>query len=232
MSGLPKPPPMKVMLTDMYECCDNLLDNAGISHNAVLVDLKKGSNAKFLQTNICLMMTLIKALLESAQGGCGGCSEYIKELEEQLNEESKEKLKNKECWMSVQKQYHELKEEKDSWQDGEFKLTKLLSEEREKNVDLLNEIKQVKEEHKKFDEIWKTEGITEDDIIGMKRQISDQCDLIKQLKKDNKMLDVKQAKATKKADSQMKMKQQYEKQFDDISQQLNKLRQQLDKIDN
>jgi len=46
------------------------------------------------------------------------------------------------------------------------------------------------------------------------------------------MLDVKQAKATKKADSQMKMKQQYEKQFDDISQQLNKLRQQLDKIDN
>jgi len=73
-------------------------------------------------------------------------------------------------------------------------LTKLLSEEREKNVELLNEIKQ--------------------------------------LKKDNKMLDVKQAKATKKADSQMKMKQQYEKQFDDISQQLNKLRQQLDKIDN
>ena len=206
-----KPPPMKVMLTDMYECCNNLLDNAGISHDAVLVNLKRGNNAKFLQTNICLMMTLIKALLESARGGCGGCSEYIKELEE----------KNK-----------ELEDEKEFWQDGEFKLTKLLSEEREKNVDLLNEIKQVKEEHKKFDEIWKTEGITEDDIIGMKRQISDQCDLIKQLKKDNKMLDVKQAKATKKADSQMKMKQQYEKQFDDISQQLNKLRQQLDKIDN
>lgn len=201
MSGLPKPPPMKQMLTDMYECCDNLLDNAGIHHNAVLVDLKKGSNAKFLQTNMCLMMTLIEALLESAKGGCGGCSEYIKELEEknkeleeQLNEESKEKLKNKECWMSVQKQYHELKDEKDSWQDGEFKLTKLLSEEREKNVDLLNEIEL--------------------------------------LKKDNKMLDVRQAKASKKADSQMKMKQQYEKQFDDISQQLNKLRQQLDKIDN
>jgi len=201
MSGLPKPPPMKQMLTDMYECCDNLLDNAGIHHNAVLVDLKKGSNAKFLQTNMCLMMTLIEALLESAKGGCGGCSEYIKELEEknkeleeQLNEESKEKLKNKECWMSVQKQYHELKDEKDSWQDGEFKLTKLLSEEREKNVDLLKEIEL--------------------------------------LKKDNKMLDVRQAKASKKADSQMKMKQQYEKQFDDISQQLNKLRQQLDKIDN
>jgi len=201
MSGLPKPPPMKQMLTDMYECCDNLLDNAGIHHNAVLVNLKKGNNAKFLQTNMCLMMTLIEALLESAKGGCGGCSEYIKELEEknkeleeQLNEESKEKLKNKECWMSVQKQYHELKDEKDSWQDGEFKLTKLLSEEREKNVDLLNEIEL--------------------------------------LKKDNKMLDVRQAKASKKADSQMKMKQQYEKQFDDISQQLNKLRQQLDKIDN
>tara|TARA_R100000951_G_scaffold51213_1_gene43211 strand:+ start:726 stop:1235 length:510 start_codon:yes stop_codon:yes gene_type:complete len=161
-----KPPPMKEMLTDMYECCDDLLENAGVSHNGVLVDLKKGSNAKFLQTNICLMMTLIGELIKSAEAGCGGCSEYIKELED----------------------------EKGSWQDGEFKLTKLLSEEREKNVDLLNEIEE--------------------------------------LKKDNKMLDVKQAKATKKADSQMKMKQQYEKQFDDISQQLNKLRQQLDKIDN
>ena len=137
-TNLPKPRPMKEMLTDMYECCDNLLDNAGISHNAVLVDLKRGSNAKFLQINIGLMMTLIGALLESAQEGCGGCSEYIKELEEE----------------------------------------------------------------------------------------------IEQLKKDNKMLDVKQAKATTTAKSQMKMKQQYEKQFDDISQQLNKLRQQLDKIDN
>ena len=133
-----KPPPMKEMLTDMYECCNDLLENAGVSHDAVFVDLKKGSNAKFLQTNICLMMTLIGELIKSAEAGCGGCSEYIKELEEE----------------------------------------------------------------------------------------------IEQLKKDNKMLDVKQAKATKKADSQMKMKQQYEKQFDDISQQLNKLRQQLDKIDN
>ena len=137
-TNLPKPRPMKEMLTDMYECCDNLLDNAGISHNGVLVDLKKGSNAKFLQTNICLMMTLIGELIKSAEAGCGGCSEYIKELEEE----------------------------------------------------------------------------------------------IEQLKKDNKMLDVKQAKATTTAKSQMKMKQQYEKQFDDISQQLNKLRQQLDKIDN
>jgi len=154
------------MLTDMYEMCNNLLEESGITHEAVLVDLKKGSNAKFLQINIGLMMTLIGELLESAQGGCGGCKELIKELQD----------------------------EKDSWQDGEFKLTKLLSEEREKNVELLNEIKQ--------------------------------------LKKDNKMLDVRQAKATKKADSQMKMKQQYEKQFDNLSQELNKLRQQLDKIDN
>lgn len=214
-TNLPKPRPMKEMLTDMYECCDNLLDNAGISHNGVLVDLKRGSNAKFLQINIGLMMTLIGELIKSAEGGCGGCSEYIKELEEQLNEESKEKLKNKECWMSVQKQYHELKDEKGSWQDGEFKLTKLLSEEREKNVDLLNEIEQLKEENKNVIRVLNT--VRKDN---------------EELKKDNKMLDVKQAKATKKADSQMKMKQQYEKQFDDISQQLNKLRQQLDKIDN
>jgi hypothetical protein len=37
--------------------------------------------------------------------------EEIKGLQEQLNEESQQRLKNKECWMSVQKQYHELKEE-------------------------------------------------------------------------------------------------------------------------
>tara|TARA_R110001606_G_scaffold245257_1_gene393252 strand:+ start:156 stop:1076 length:921 start_codon:yes stop_codon:yes gene_type:complete len=47
--------------------------------------------------------------------------------------------------------------------------------------------KKLKEEHKKFDEIWKTEGITEQDIIDMKRQISNQCDLIKKLKKTNRM---------------------------------------------
>ena len=161
-----KPPPMKDMLTDMYEMCNKLLEDAGITHDAVLVTLKRGSNAKFLQINIGLMMSLIQELLENAKRGCGECKELIKELQD----------------------------EKDSWQDGEFKLTKLLSEEREKNVDLLKEI-----------EI---------------------------LKKDNKMLDVRQAKATKKADSQMKMKQQYEKQFDNLSQQLNKLRQQLDAVDN
>jgi hypothetical protein len=41
-----------------------------------------------------------------------------KKLQEELNEESQERLKNKECWMSVQKQYHELKEE--SKVDKEF----------------------------------------------------------------------------------------------------------------
>lgn len=46
-------------------------------------------------------------------------------------------------------------------------------------------IKSLKEEHQKFDEIWKTEGITEQDIIDMKRQISNQCDLIKKLKEEN-----------------------------------------------
>ena len=49
---------------------------------------------------------------------------------------------------------------------------------------LEEENKRLKEEHNKFDEIWKTEGITEQDIIDMKRQISNQCDLIKSLKKN------------------------------------------------
>ena len=47
------------------------------------------------------------------------------------------------------------------------------------------ENEKIKDEHKKFDEIWKTECITEQDIIDMKRQISDQCDLIKELKAKN-----------------------------------------------
>jgi len=58
--------------------------------------------------------------------------------------------------------------------------------------ELKEEIKKVKEEHNKFDEIWKTEGITEQDIIDMKRQISNQCDLIK--KQKNKIRKLKRWK--------------------------------------
>ncbi len=47
----------------------------------------------------------------------------------------------------------------------------------------VEENKKLKEEHNKFNEIWKTEGITEQDIIDMKRQISNQSDLIKEIKK-------------------------------------------------
>ena len=42
----------------------------------------------------------------------------------------------------------------------------------EANKELKEERKKLKEEHNKFDEIWKTEGITQQDIIDMKRQIS------------------------------------------------------------
>lgn len=52
----------------------------------------------------------------------------------------------------------------------------------QKNRTLTQENQKLKEEHNKFDEIWKTEGITEQDIIDMKRQISNQCVLIKELK--------------------------------------------------
>lgn len=38
-------------------------------------------------------------------------TKYVDDLQEQLNEESQERLDNKRCWMSVQKQYHELKHE-------------------------------------------------------------------------------------------------------------------------
>jgi len=50
------------------------------------------------------------------------------------------------------------------------------------------ELEKVKEEHIHFNTIWKTEGITEQDIIDMKRQISEQCDIIKTLKQEHKEL--------------------------------------------
>jgi len=67
-----------------------------------------------------------------------------------------------------------LKEENESLMKAEVRQEKIHME----------EIKKLKEEHNKFDEIWKTEGITEQDIIDMKRQISNQCDLIKELKEE------------------------------------------------
>ena len=42
----------------------------------------------------------------------------VAKLQEQLNEESQQRLKNKECWMGVQKQYHELKEENKKLKEG------------------------------------------------------------------------------------------------------------------
>lgn len=51
------------------------------------------------------------------------------------------------------------------------------------NATLKEQLEKVKEEHLHFNTIWKTEGITEQDIIDMKKQISDQCDEIKELSK-------------------------------------------------
>jgi chromosome segregation ATPase len=53
------------------------------------------------------------------------CDELIEKLtakQEELNEESQQRLKNKECWMSVQKQYHKLKEENKELKDKNEKL--------------------------------------------------------------------------------------------------------------
>jgi len=53
---------------------------------------------------------------------------------------------------------------------------------------LKTENEKIKEEHIHFNTIWKTEGITEQYIIDMKRQISNQCDLIKESKEENTQL--------------------------------------------
>ena len=99
--------------------------------------------------------------------------------------EAKDKLnsawakKRDEIYSDHRKEIKEIKKEKMSC---EFKKLKATIEE------LKDENEELKEEHQKFDEIWKTEGITEQDIIDMKYQISNQCDLIKGLKEENKEL--------------------------------------------
>lgn len=44
---------------------------------------------------------------------------------------------------------------------------------KEENEKLMKENKKLKKEHKHFDGIWKTEGITEQEIIDMKRKIEE-----------------------------------------------------------
>ena len=91
----------------------------------------------------------------------------------------------------LQEQIVELKEEISNLKDYNDKLEcGLVTFEcaecdslKEQNEKLKAENEKIRDEHKKFDEIWKTECITEQDIINMKRQISDQCDLIKKLTK-------------------------------------------------
>jgi len=115
-------PTMKTMLKDMFEFLDSLADILDIEHDESLEKLKKKSNNQFLQFNIFMMMTVVKTLLEDkADTPCNHCHQELKE------------------------ENHELLEEKKSWQEGEFKLTKLLAEERAKNVELQKELKRSQE---------------------------------------------------------------------------------------
>ena len=79
----------------------------------------------------------------------------------------------------LEKENEELKSQINSNSPNNLTLIKNL---RNANAKLKEELEKVKEEHIHFNTIWKTEGITEQDIIDMKRQISDQCDIIKELK--------------------------------------------------
>jgi chromosome segregation ATPase len=77
---------------------------------------------------------------------------YCVELKEQLNEESQQRLKNKECWMSVQKQYHKLNEENKKLKvivDNETAQNRMLEK---KNKKLKEENKKLQEENKKLEE--------------------------------------------------------------------------------
>ena len=73
------------------------------------------------------LVNQVEELYNYIEGGGSDLAQQIKELKEE-----KHKLKY---------EIFTLKEEKKSWQDGEFRLTKLLSEERTKIVILQSEIK-------------------------------------------------------------------------------------------
>jgi chromosome segregation ATPase len=89
----------------------------------------------------------------------------------------------------LEKENEELKSQINSNSPNNLTLIKNL---KNANTKLKEEIEKAKEEHIHFNTIWKTEGITEQDIIDMKRQISDQCDIIKTLKQEHKELTKKQ----------------------------------------
>ncbi len=91
-------------------------------------------------------------------------------------------------WKEEKKKWQIGMEEEDEQRDAETQLAEEVEHLKMKLDEVKEENKELKEEHNKFDEIWKTEGITEQDIIDMKRQISDQCDLIKKLKEENETL--------------------------------------------
>ena len=64
-------------------------------------------------------------------------------LKAELNEESQQRLKNKECWMSVQKQYHGLKEENEELKEENASMNV---------VKWANDFRDLKEENKKLKE--------------------------------------------------------------------------------
>lgn len=122
-----------------------------------------------------------KTLYEASQEENKKLKEQIDDLEGRLEDVNHQA----EAW---EDSYNELKEEKEKL-EGDLETLEQAREGYEVEYSKLEEEnKKLKEEHNKFDEIWKTEGITEQDIIDMKRQISNQCDLIKKLKNDIKRL--------------------------------------------
>ena len=62
------------------------------------------------------------------------------------------------------------------------KIVSQLKDTKEENAKLKEENEKLKEEHNTFNEIWKTEGITEQEIIDLKRGHVEKSNLINELK--------------------------------------------------
>ena len=69
----------------------------------------------------------------------------ITELQEQLNEESQQRLKNKECWMNVKDKYWELNKENDTLKEG---IQNIIDVKDEEIKSLHDKLVVVKEENK------------------------------------------------------------------------------------
>ncbi len=102
--------------------------------------------------------------------------------------------------------------------------------ERNKVLQLFNNVleaenEQLKQEHSKFNEIWETEGITEQQIIDMRRGISDKCEEIKKLKKE-----IEELKEENENSIEIQAFEGYKIEYEKLEKEIKKLKEEIEEL--